>query len=747
MKFLFLKIRIILIFFFLISTAYSEIINKIIISGNDRISSETIKMFSNVEINNEISNNDINLILKNLYQTNYFEDINLNFKNNILIINVKEYPIIQSINYLGIKSKNIIKQITVGNLIREKSPYNISLLKKEKDRITKKIKELGYYQSNVETTLENFDNNLVNINFNISLGDKAKIKKISFLGNKIFKDRKLKRLIISSEYKFWKVISGRKFLNENLVSIDKRLLKNFYLNNGYYNVSINSSFAKMINENEFELVFNIDAKNKVYFGEITLDLPGDFEKDNFIKINNLFKKIRNEPYSINIINTILDEIDKITSLEQYQFIKASVVENIIGNKINLIFKIDETEKFYVERINIFGNSITQENVIRNQLELDEGDPFNEILLNKSINNLKSLNIFKNVNQNVRNGSIIQNKILNISVDEKPTGEITASAGFGTSGGSVGFGVKENNFMGKGITLDSNLNISTDSVKGKFGIKNPNYKNSDKSIYLSLEAIENDNFSTFGYKTNKTGFSIGTNFEYLDDFNLGIGSTNFYEVIKTNSTASSSQQNQEGNYFDSFLNFDFNYDKRNQKFQTTSGFQSFYSINIPILSENNTLKNIYNYSYYFDLFDDNISNFSIMLKSANSISGNDIKLSERINIPSNKLRGFESGRVGPKDGDDYIGGNFASSINFSSTIPQLFQESQNVDFLFFLDAANVWGVDYNSLLDDDGKIRSSAGIGLDWFSPIGPMNFSLAYPITKDNGDKTETFRFNLGTSF
>jgi outer membrane protein insertion porin family len=747
MKFLCLKIRIILIFFFLNSTAYSEIINKIIVSGNDRISSETIKMFSNIDINNEITNNDLNSILKSLYQTNYFENINLDFKNNILKINVKEYPIIQTINYFGIKSKNIIEQITAGNLIREKSPYNISLLKKEKDRIIKKIKELGYYQSKVETTLENFDNNLVNINFNISLGDKAKIKKISFLGNKIFKDRKLKRLIISSEYKFWKIISGRKFLNENLVSIDKRLLKNFYLNNGYYNVSINSSFAKMINENEFELVFNIDAKNKVYFGEITLDLPSDFEKDNFIKINNLFKKIKNEPYSINIINNILDEIDEITSLEQYQFIKASVVENIIADKINLTFKIDETEKFYVERINVFGNSVTQENVIRNQLELDEGDPFNEILLNKSINNLKSLNIFKNVNQDVKNGSILQNKILNISVVEKPTGEISASAGFGTSGGSVGFGIKENNFLGKGITLDSNLNLSTDSVKGKFSITNPNYRNTDKSIYLSVEAIENDNFNTFGYKTNKTGFGIGTNFEYLDDFNLGIGSTNFYEVIKTNSTASSSQQNQEGNYFDSFLNFDFNYDKRNQKFQTTSGFQSFYSINIPILSENNTLKNIYNYSYYFDLFDNNISNISIMLKSANSISGNEIKLSERINIPSSKLRGFESGRVGPKDGDDYIGGNYASSLNFSSTIPQLFQESQNVDFLFFLDAANVWGVDYNSLLDDDGKIRSSAGIGLDWFSPLGPMNFSLAYPISKDSGDKTETFRFNLGTSF
>jgi outer membrane protein insertion porin family len=160
-----------------------------------------------------------------------------------------------------------------------------------------------------------------------------------------------------------------------------------------------------------------------------------------------------------------------------------------------------------------------------------------------------------------------------------------------------------------------------------------------------------------------------------------------------------------------------------------------------------LKNNYNYSYYFDLFDKNISTFSLFLKSANSINNKDIKLSERINIPSNKLRGFEAGRVGPKDGDDFIGGNYAYAMNFSSTIPQFFEESQNVDFLFFIDAANIWGVDYDSSLNDNGSIRSSTGVALDWFSPIGPLSFSLAYPITKENGDKEETFRFNLGTSF
>ena len=148
-----------------------------------------------------------------------------------------------------------------------------------------------------------------------------------------------------------------------------------------------------------------------------------------------------------------------------------------------------------------------------------------------------------------------------------------------------------------------------------------------------------------------------------------------------------------------------------------------------------------------MYENNISSFSIFLKSANSINNKDIKLSERINIPSSKLRGFESGRVGPKDGDDFIGGNYAYAMNFSSTIPQIFEESQNVDFLFFIDAANLWGVDYDNSLDDNGSVRSSTGIALDWFSPIGPLNFSLAYPITKKDGDKEETFRFNLGTSF
>ena len=734
------------ILLFFSNTAFSKTLNKIEITGNDRISNETIKLFIQVDINDQINENTLNDILKDLYETNFFEEVSLKFVNQILSIAVKENPIIENIFYKGIKSKRIIEILKQATVIKSRSSYNESLLKKEKLQIENALKNLGYYNSDLEIFIDKSENNLVNITYNIDLGKKSKIKKITFIGNKIFKDKKLRNIITSSEYKFWKVISGRKFLNINSVFLDERLLKNFYKNNGYYNVKINSSYAKLIDPYNFELIFNIDAGNKVFFGNLELKLPSDFDENNFTTINTLFNKIKGIPYSINTIDKILDEIDLITTLEQYKFIKANVEESFEGNLINLVFSVKEGEKLYVDRVNILGNTVTAENVIRNQLMLDEGDPFSEILLNKSVNNLKNLNYFKTVSSKIINNDTTNTKTINLSVEEKPTGEIYAAAGAGTSGASFGFGVKENNFLGRGIGLDTNFLISTESFKGKFSATNSNFNNSDKSLYISAESSENDNFETFGYKTNKTGLTIGTDFEYLNDFFVGINNSNYYEVIETNSTASAQQQAQEGNYWDSFMKFNMNYDKRNQKFQTSSGFLSYYSLDLPIISDTNTIKNYYNYSHYFNFFEKNFSSVSLYLQSAHSLNNKNIKLSERITIPSSRLRGFEAGRVGPKDGDDYIGGNYAYSINFISNVPQLFEDSQNLDFLFFIDAAEIWGVDYNSSIKGDG-IRSSVGVGIDWNSPVGPMNFTLAYPITKENSDKTETIRFNLGTTF
>ena len=524
-------------------------------------------------------------------------------------------------------------------------------------------------------------------------------------------------------------------------------MKNFYLNQGYYDVEINSSFAKLVTEDEFELIYNINAKQKFYFGDLNLSLPGDFQPENYETINSLFNDLNGKKYSLNSVNSILDTIDQITTSEEFKTINAFVEEDIVENKINLNFIINEAEKYVVEKINIFGNNVTRENVIRNQLELDEGDPYNEILKNKSLNNIKGLNFFKNVSTEVTDGKNNNSKIINIKVEEKPTGEIMAGAGFGTSGSTFTFGVKENNYLGKGLGVDANATISPETFKGKLSIYNPNYKNSDKLVFANIQSLEMDRTKNFGYKSNKSGFEFGTKFEYLRKLNLGLSTRLFYEKIETDSTASTRQQKQEGDYLDSFAKFSFDYDKRNQKFRATDGFRSIYSLDLPLVSKTNTLTNTYNYKFYSELYESNLSSISIFLQSANSITGEDIKLSERLSIPSSRLRGFESGKVGPKDGNDFIGGNYVATMNFTSTLPKILEDNQDIDILFFVDAANIWGVDYDSSIDNSSTLRSSIGLAVDWFTAIGPLNFSLTETLTKKDTDVTESFRFNIGTSF
>ena len=727
--------------------SYAKNVKNIIIKGNERVSNETIKVFSSIKVGDEINNDRINQIIKNLYDTNFFENISVNFKNNELLITVTESPIINKVIFKGIKSKTLKSTITKNILLKSRSSYNEYLLNKDRLEIIKELKNLGYYYAKVEISKNIKENNSVDLIYNINIGDKAKIKKITFSGEKIFKDSKLKSIIISEEYKFWKFISGKKYLNENIISIDNRLLKNFYLNQGYLNININSSFAKSIDEESFELIFNINANERVFFNKLTLQLPNDFDKSNYEKINNLFDDFKGQPYSINIIEKILKKINNISIYDQYISTKASVEEKVYDNKIDLKFVIKETDPIYINKINIFGNNITKEAVIRNQLEIDEGDPFNEILFTRSINNIKNLNFFKEVKTDILENAENETKIINIILEEKPTGEIMAGAGVGTNGTTTSFGIKENNYLGNGLYLDANLEVSEETIKGKFSLRNPNYNNSDKAIHTNIQSFETDRLSDFGYKTNKTGITVGTDFEYYDDLFLGLGLNSYYEDIETDSTASSQQQKLKGNYFDNFISLSLDYDKRNQKFQTTQGFRNYFSTDLPIISETNTLANTFITTNYYEYLNNYILKSSFYFKNANSITGDNVKLSERLSLPSNRLRGFERGKVGPKDGNDFIGGNFIASLNFSSDVPKIMENSQSTDLKIFLDIANVWGVDYDSSLETSDDIKSAVGIGLDLFTPVGPLNFTLSQYLSKGSDDITESFRFNLGTSF
>ncbi len=736
-----------LVLFLLTISAYSEIIKEIKVNGNQRVSSETIRIFSEIKINSDLSANQLNDVIKKLYSTNFFSNIEAKVTENILYISVIENPVIQTLTFEGVKNKRIIKLLQEEIQMREKSSFIKSIVKNDEEKIINILRTNGYYFSKVNTKLITNDNNTVDLIYELDLGDKAYIKKITFIGDKKIKENKLKKVIVSEEAKFWKFVSPRKFLDLNRINLDEKLLYNFYKNKGYYNVSIESSSAKVINESNFELIFNINAGKKYYFGEIDLIVPDEYSLESFKNIIDAQNKLEGQIYSLDKIKKILNKIDEIALTKEFEFINAKYKENIVDNNINLLIKLEESKKFYIERINVFGNYITDENVIRNSLLVDEGDAYNEILVNKSINEIKSKRLFKVVKKSVDNGSSKELKIININVEEQPTGELFAGAGTGTSGTSVSFGIKENNYLGKGVKVDTKLTIGDTSTQGSLTINNPNYKNSDKSLRTSIEATEIDQMSKFGWKSSKTGFSFGTVFEQYDDIYFSPSISNYLETLKTSSAASDAKKKQKGDYFDSNFNYGLSLNKLNQNFQPSSGFKRTFYQSLPIYSDDLSVENKYEIAKYYSPNENAILSFRFLAQSVNSISGEDVRISKRIYLPSKRLKGFEFGKVGPKDGSDYIGGNYATALNFATTLPGIFKDLETIDFSFFVDAGNVWGVDYSDTINDSSKIRSSSGLAVDWLTPIGPLSFSFAKPISKADTDRTETFRFDIGTTF
>ncbi len=744
-----LFIKIIVVFFFLMSLVKAETLEKIEISGNKRISDQTIIIFSEIEINEEITKSKLDDVIKKLYKTNFFRNINLSFENKTLFLKVEENPIIENLQITGIKKQSLVEFIKGKLQLAEMKSFDQELLIADINLINNILKTNGYYFADIKSSKSlNDELNTIDLKIDVELGEKAKINKIIFLGEKVFKEKRLKEVIVSEEHKFWKFISRNVYINAELINLDKRLLSNYFKNNGYFNVKIENSFVEFDKNSNFNLIFNITPGKKFFFNDFSLNLPSNYDEKFFEKITKKFSKLRGDTYSLLKINDLLDDINDIALSKQYEFINASIVEKINDNKINFDINISESEKFYIEKINITGNFNTLEEVVRNSLIVDEGDPFNEILFNKSINNIQSLGIFKKVKTDVRKGSNDSYKEIDINIEERPTGEISLTAGFGTTGETIGAGIKESNFLGKGIRLNTNLELTTDSIKGQFIYAKPNFNYSDNTLFTSIKSSTSDFLTDSGYKTSNIGFSLGTKFEQFQNIFLSPEIDFLIEDLETTDTASNILKKQEGSYTDLYFNYSINQDLRDKRFRTESGYVTTFSQELPLISDNAELSNAFEITNYKKLSSTSnmVGKASFFGKTITGLS-DDVRISKRLNVPSYRLRGFERGKIGPIENNDYIGGNHITSLNLSASLPTVFQGLDNLDVAVFFDAANVWGVDYDSSIDDRSTIRSSTGLALNLMTPVGPLSFSFANALTQASSDKTETFRFNLGTQF
>ena len=729
----------------IINNALAEKIKDFKISGNQRLANETIILFTDLSIGDDIDQNTINISFKKLFETNYFKNLKINFKDGIVLIDVIENPIIERITINGVKNRSILKELEKITRKSEKYPFIESNIIKQKNQLNNIVRSNGFYFAKIDTQIiEN--KNSYDLIYNFDLGKRVKINEISFVGNKIFNSRKLRKIILSEESRPWKFLTRNKYLDQNRITTDINLLLNYYKNKGFYNVKIKSSYVTVSNNENFKLIFTIDSGKKYYFNNISLNVSDDYTEENFKLFKKIFSDLNDEVYSLKKINDIKEEIDKIALQKEFLFIDAKYDHSIVDdNKININFYFSKLEKSYVDRVNIFGNFITEEKVIRNALIVDEGDPYNQILFDKSINNLKSKGIFKSVKSDITNSLNKKNKILNITVEEKPTGEIFAGVGTGTGGSSFSVGLKEKNYLGKGINLDTSLAVSDDEVRGKFSVTNPNYKNTDRSLRTTFESTTSDFMSSSGYKTTRTGISLGTGFEQFEDIFVNFDISNYYEKLVTSDSATEIKKKQEGDYFENLLLYSIALNKLDQNFQPTDGYFLKFNQTIPLYSDDNAFENTLTASKYHSVSDNFLLAGKLYLKAVNSIDG-DVRVSKRVYIPSSRLRGFESGKIGPKDGVQYIGGNYGAAANFTSSFPKFFNEFENLDLNIFIDAANLWHVDYDNSLDSD-KIRSSTGLAVDWYTALGPLSFSYAIPLSDASSDKTESFRFQIGTSF
>ena len=740
------KIFLILSFFLISFNLESAMINSIVIEGNKKVSDETIILYGEIEIKKNYSEKELNEIIQNLNDSDFFQNINISVSGDVLKVLVKEASQLNNVEIVGEPTKRIRDAIIKSIKLKKGGIYKDTYLKADIEQIKILYSTLGYNFAEIDAKVENFENDVLNLYIQIDRGEKTKISKIIFIGDKKLSDRRLRDIIVSEENKIWKVLSKNVYFNKNNIDLDKRLLENYYKSIGYYDAKIISNSAQVVDKEYADLTFNISAGSRYTINKISVNIDPTFDKNLFFGLNKIFQKNAGKYYSPFRVKKILDKVDLIIDQNELQFVNHNVQETINGNNIDIKINITEGKKVLVEKINIIGNTITNEVVIRGELLVDEGDPLSQVKLDRSIAKIKSRRLFSKITYNIKDGSQTSSKIIDINVEEQATGEISAGAGIGTSGGSFVFSVIENNWLGKGVRLNTSVEASKTSLKGGISYTNPNYDFYGNSLTYDFSTTSNDKPAS-GYENKLIELGIGTRYEQYEDIYISPSLNLTLDDLTVKDTASSTLKKQAGTFNDLALSYAIITDKRDRAFKPTDGYVANFSQSLPIYADSAYIKNSVAFSKYRSLSPDVIGAVKVQAAAINGLGDKDVRISKRLSISETKLRGFKAGKIGPKDGIDYVGGNYSATVNLEANSPNLLPDNFKTELGAFVDFGNLWGVDYSGAVEDSNKIRSSAGINASWLSPVGPMSFTFSQNLMKGSTDETESFNFRLGTTF
>ncbi len=744
-----------LILFFLdISISFSNeyLIKKVEITGNKRISTSYITNITNKYINQNITDEEINLITKNLYLSDFFDEVSVKVETDTLYVEVIETPIINEIYFFGNSffSDEQLKDIVK---INKRDTLSKNKLEKAIENIKLQYSKTGRTFAKVEVSKKGLSQSRVNLLFEITEGELVKVNKINFFGNKIFSNNQLKSIIKTKESKFYRLFGTSIFKEENII-LDKNLLKKFYNRRGFvdfevlaykrellpdysgYNINI------VINEGNSFVINNILIQNEV----------SNINKNDLLNLIDLKK---GHVFDERVLEESKKNINNFFEKDGFTFVK---IEHKILNKDNketkldLKFFIKEAIKSFVRRININGNTRTLDKVIRRELLILEGEPFNGQKLKESINALRRLGYFKSIDVNLLKTDIPGVVDIDLNVKENLTGTFSFGIGYDSvEKSSIAVGLEEKNFLGKGIKTRISIRSSEKSTKYNLGITEPYFQDTP----LSLSGDIFDQEIEIGERDiEKSGFEIGLGFrlyEYRNSFG--------YRFTRSKTTTDddftgTSISGEEGIQIDtSLLNYIISSNNTDSFLNPTEGVKKSLKLSMAgVGGDSKFVKTEASFKQYIPFnYGDYVFSYGTKLGVISSLEDEKVTSSNRFYFNSNSVRGFDLNGIGPRDNgnDNAIGGNKFYTGQIEVKAKKLVPGDLGIDVSIFSDIGSLWDTDYPSNVTgvNDSSPRASAGVAIYWNTAVGPLSFIWGWPISEESYDKENNFKFSIGTSF
>ncbi len=724
-------------------------INKIEIVGNQRVDLETIISYADLETGDQYSNEIGNEILKKLFDTNLFSNIEIAFDNNILTVSVIENPTINLIKFLGNK-KVSDTDLLLEIQLKERSVYSRSKVKKDIERMLTLYQRAGRLSTVIDPKVEMLDNNRLNLTYEINESEISDVSKIIFIGNNYFSSSKLKSVMKTKEKTLLRFLSSSDKYDPDKVEYDKQLITEFYNNNGFPNFNFTSVVAELSpNTNNFEIILYVKEGEMYNFGEIN--------------VNTELKKINSEsavsliPVSSGMVfdrSKISESIERIKELAEgsgYSFIQISpeFSDNTEDKTIDVTLNINEGPRVYVKDINISGNTRTLDRVIRREIGISEGDAYNKYIVNYSKDLIKSLNFFSEVSLEETKTDFPDKINLEILVEEKNTGEASIGAGYSSSNAaSITLGLKEKNFLGKGQRVNVGASFSDTRNTYDIGITEPYFNNKALSLSTSLYSNYSDPVSV-NYDTEDLGFALSLGFPIAPDVSIKTRYSIFTTKVKADTNATAYERLLAGTDTVSEIGYTLNLDRRNSRYKPSKGYNIILDQDIAGLGGTSYYyKNNIEFNSYRRISNKFIGSFKLQAGALNGYNDKYAPLSANYKLGGKKLRGFKSGKVGPRTGNSYTGGQYYYVTSIETNFDFDF-EAFDITSTLFADFGSVWGLENPaySTINDDHELRSSIGINFNWDAAIGPINIVYANVLQSETTDTTDNIYFDIGYNF